>query len=113
MHSLLGKTFLRVGLFYTYGLFVAWIFTLIEKRDESLHDRMERKLRELRKEINLKYNMTDKDFEGFVIEAAGAVKEHEQLDWTFIKSCGFVFAALTTIGKSKAINSLPNRRGND
>ena len=100
MNPLLGKTLIRFGLFYAYALFVAWIFTLIEKRDESSHERMERKLQELRKVISQKHNMTDNDFDSFVREAAAAVLEHEELDWTFMNSCGFVFAALTTIGKT-------------
>ena len=100
MNTLLGKTLIRFGLFYGYALFVAWIFTLIEKTDELSHDRMVRKLQELRKVISQKYNMTDNDFESFVREAAAAVIEHEEKDWTYINSCGFVFAALTTIGKT-------------
>ena len=99
MHPLLGKTLLQVGLFYGYGLFVAWVFTFIEKRDESSHDRMERKLRELKNKVHLKYNMTDDDFGSFVKAASEAVIGHSELDWTFMNSCGFVFAALTTIGK--------------
>lgn len=100
MHPLLGKTLFRMLMFHAYGLFLAWIFTFIEKRDESSFDRMERTLKELKIEINTKYNMTDDDFERFVKRAAMAVVERDQLDWTFLNSCGFVFAALTTIGRS-------------
>lgn len=101
MHPLLGKTLIRVTLFYAYGLFVAWIFTLIERTEESAHDRMKQKLRELRTEIDLKYNitMTDNDFDIFVQRAAAAVATDAELDWTFLNSCGFAFAAITTIGK--------------
>ena len=99
MHPLLRKALLRLLLFYLYGLFVAWIFTLIERKDESHHNRMERTLNELRKEMDLKYNITDNDFESFVRRAGMATMEDEELDWTFLNSCGFVFAALTTIGK--------------
>lgn len=98
MHPLLRKTLLRVGVFYAYGLFVAWIFTLIERRDESADDRMNQKLRELRTEIDLKCNMTDNDFDIFVRRAAEAVATEAELDWTFLNSCGFAFAAITTIG---------------
>ena len=100
MHPLLGKTLFRMWMFHAYGLFLAWICTFIEKRDESSFDRMERTLKELKIEINTKYNMTGDDFERFVKRAAMAVVEGDQLDWTFLNSCGFVFAALTTIGKS-------------
>lgn len=101
MHPLLGKTLIRVTLFYAYGLFVAWIFTLIERTEESAHDRMKQKLRELRTEIDLKYNInvTDNDFDIFVQRAAAAVATDAELDWTFLNSCGFAFAAITTIGK--------------
>ena len=99
MHPLLGKALLRVGVFYAYGLFVAWIFTLIEKRDESAHDRMNQKLRELRTDIDIKYNMTDNDFDIFVKKAAEALATEAELNWTFLNSCGFAFAAITTIGK--------------
>ena len=70
MHPLLGKTLFRMLMFHAYGLFLAWIFTFIEKRDESSFDRMERTLKELKIEINTKYNMTDDDFERFVKMAA-------------------------------------------
>ena len=99
MHPLLGKTLWRVVLFYTYGLFVAWIFTLVERTDQSGYERMNSTLSKLKEEIDLKYNMTDKEFESFVRRAAAAVADGEELEWTFLNSCGFVFAALTTIGK--------------
>ena len=99
MHPLLRKTLLRVMLFNVYGAFVAWIFTLIEKREESSYQRMKRMLTELRMEMDLKYNMTNNDFERFITRASAAVEEGEELDWTFLNSCGFVFAAFTTIGK--------------
>ncbi|KAL9966745.1 hypothetical protein ACROYT_G024865 [Oculina patagonica] len=98
MHPLLGKTLLRVTLYYAYGLFVAWIFTLIEKTEESVHDKAGNMLKELRAEIDLKYNMTDNDFESFVRKAAAAMEMDRELDWTFLNSCGFSFAAITTIG---------------
>ena len=98
MHPLLGKALLRVVVFYAYGLFVAWIFTLIEKTDEPAQDRMKRKLLSLKEETYIKYNMTDSDFHSLVTRAAEAVTDGEEMDWTFLNSCGFVFAALTTIG---------------
>ncbi|XP_078375762.1 potassium channel subfamily K member 3-like [Oculina patagonica] len=59
---------------------------------------MERMLNELRMEMDQKYNMTDNDFENFVTRASAAAEEGEELDWSFVNSCGFVFAAFTTIG---------------
>ena len=59
---------------------------------------LNRHLSELKQEIDLKYNMTDNDFEIFVRRAAAAVTEGNELDWTFQNSCGFVITALTTIG---------------
>ncbi|KAL9966744.1 hypothetical protein ACROYT_G024862 [Oculina patagonica] len=59
---------------------------------------MERMLNELKTEVNLKYNMTDNYFESFARRAAAAVSEGEELDWTYLNSLGFVFAAVTTIG---------------
>ena len=99
MHPLLRKALLRVVFFHAYGLFAAWMFTLIEKRDEASQDRMKRTLLKLKEETYTKYNMTDNDFENLVTRAAAAVMDGDELDWTFINSCGFVFAALTTIGK--------------
>ncbi|KAL9966747.1 hypothetical protein ACROYT_G024866 [Oculina patagonica] len=98
MHPLLEKALLRVVFFYTYGLFVAWIFTLVEKTNESAQDKMKRTLLKLKEETYIKFNMTDNEFESLVTRAAAAVMEGDQLDWTFLNSCGFVFAALTTIG---------------
>ena len=71
--------------------------TLALKKSEN--KRMERKLRELRNEADLKYNMTENDFKSFVKSAAEAMRTDDDLDWTFLNSCGFVFAALTTVGK--------------
>lgn len=104
MISLLAKkTLLRVITFYAYGLFVAWIFTLIEKRDEPSYERREKMLETLERELHLRYNMTDKDFNNFVKRTENAVKAGDELDWTFLNSAGFVFAALTTIGKTEKI----------
>lgn len=99
MHPLLRKTLVRLSIYQIYCLFVAWIFTLIEKRDEPAYKRMERMLNELKTEVDLQYNMTDKYFQSFVRRAAAAVSEGEELDWTYLNSLGFIFAAVTTIGK--------------
>ena len=101
MHPLLRKALVRLGLFKVYGLIVAWIFTLIEKQDEPAYKRMERMLKELRSELNLTciHNMTEDCFESFVRRAAAAVKEGDKLNWTFLNSLAFMFAAFTTIGK--------------
>ena len=100
MNPLLGKAFLRFGIFSAYCLFVAWIFTIIERKDESAHERMERMLKDLRKEITFKYNLTDNDFDSFTAKAAAALSAGDKPDWTFPNSCGFVLAALTTVGKT-------------
>ena len=100
MHPLVGKAFLRLGVFCAYCLFVSWIFTIIERKDESAHERKERMLKDLRTEITFKYNMTDNDFDSFTVKAAAALSAGDKLDWTFTNSGGFVFAALTTVGKT-------------
>ncbi|XP_068740019.1 uncharacterized protein [Montipora capricornis] len=51
MNVLLEKTLQRFIIFYLYGLFVAWIFTLIEKLEETAHERKERALEDIRKEL--------------------------------------------------------------
>lgn len=101
MHPLLGKALLRVVLFHGFGLLVAWVFTLIESQEESRQLKMKRLFRELRAEIHLKYkvNMSDIDFESFLRKASAGVTAGEELDWTFMNSCAYVFAAFTTIGK--------------
>jgi len=99
MHPLLGKALQRTGLCFAYCWLFAWIFTLIERNDEPAHQRKERMLSDLRTEINMKYNMTDSDFQTFVRIAAKAVATGDQLDWTLLNSAEFAFAALTTIGK--------------
>ncbi|XP_022795954.1 potassium channel subfamily K member 3-like [Stylophora pistillata] len=100
MHPLLGKALLRVVLFHGFGLLVAWVFTLIESHEESRQLKMKRLFRELRAEIPLKYkvNMSDIDFESFLRKASAGVTAGEELDWTFMNSCAYVFAAFTTIG---------------
>ena len=60
-------------------------------------------LETLERELHLRYNMTDKDFNNFLERTENAVKAGDELDWTFLNSAGFVFAALTTIGKTEKI----------
>ncbi|XP_068740013.1 uncharacterized protein [Montipora capricornis] len=97
MNVLLEKTLQRFIIFYLYGLFVAWIFTLIEKLEETAHERKERALEDIRKGMDKKYNMTDQDFYKFVKTTYEAMKDGEILDWNFQNSATFVFAALTTV----------------
>ena len=99
MRRLLCKAIVRILILYLYGLFIAWIFTMIEKLDETAHQRMERMLKDLRNEVDLKYNMTDNEFNSSVKIAAEAMKAKEELDWNFFNSCNFVIATLTSIGK--------------
>lgn len=100
MNPLVGKAFLRLAVFCAYCLFFSWIFTIIERNDESAHERKERMLKDLRTEVSFKYNMTENDFDSFVVKAAAALSAGDKLDWTFPNSGGFVFAALTTVGKT-------------
>ena len=72
MRRLLCKAIVRMLILYLYGLFIAWIFTMIEKLDETAHQRMERMLKDLRNEVDLKYNMTDNEFNSSVKIAAEA-----------------------------------------
>ena len=90
---------MRILILYLYGLFIAWIFAIIEKLDETAHQRMKRMLKDLRNEVEFKYNMTDDEFNSFVKTAAEEMKAKEELDWNFFNSCNFVVATLTTIGK--------------
>ena len=99
MNPLLRKAFLRLGVFCAYCVSVSWIFTIIERKDESAHERKGRMLKDLRMEIRFKYNMTDNDFDSFTVKAAAALSAGDKLDWTFPNSGAFVFAALTTVGK--------------
>ena len=99
MRRLFCKAIVRILILYLYGLFIAWIFTMIEKLDETAHQRMERMLKDLRNEVDLKYNMTDNEFNSSVKIAAEAMKAKEELDWNFFNSCNFVVATLTSIGK--------------
>ena len=100
MNPLLGKACLRLGVFCAYCLLGSWIFTIIERKVESAHERKQKMLKDLRMEITFKYNMTESDFDSFTMKAAAAVSAGDKLDWTFLSSGGFVFAALTTVGKT-------------
>lgn len=106
MDPLLSKTLLRFILLNVYAVFVAWIFMIIEKKEELPYHTMKRMLNELRMEMNLKYNMTENDFERFVQRASRAVEKGEELDWNMAFSWGFVFTTFTTIGKSVYIFDL-------
>lgn len=103
MNPLLGKAALRIGVLCAYCTFVAWIFTIIERNDESGHERMEKMLKDLKTEVAFKYNMTDNDFDSFIASAAAALSTGDKLDWTFLNSGGFVLAALTTVGKTSDV----------
>ncbi|PFX22272.1 Potassium channel subfamily K member 3 [Stylophora pistillata] len=59
---------------------------------------MERMLRDLRSDIEMKSNITDNEFDSFVRRAAVTVTTGKELDWNFRNSFDFVFAAITTIG---------------
>jgi len=75
-------------------------FSLSSRKEmKKFKKKIEKELKELRLEADLKYNMTDDDFDSFVKRAAEAMKGEMELDWTFLNSSGFVFAALTTVGK--------------
>ena len=51
---------------------------MIEKLDETAHQRMERMLKDLRNEVDLKYNMTDNEFNSSVkIDAEARVWNSE------------------------------------
>ena len=99
MRRLLCKAIMQILILYLYALFIAWIFTMIEKLDETAHQRMERMLKDLRNEVEFQYNMTDDEFNSFVKIAAEAMKAKEELDCNFFNSCNFVVATRTTIGK--------------
>ena len=62
MHPLLKKAVFRVLIFYVYGLFFGWMFTLIEERNESVQSRIAKAIKRIKNEAQEKYNMTDNDF---------------------------------------------------
>lgn len=101
MHPLLKKSLLRFGFLHAYAILIAWIFTMIEKRDEPAFKRMEESLSKLKNDMNKKYNITDDDFNSFVNRAAAAVIEGDELDWTLLNSLTFALTTFTTIGKRK------------
>ena len=72
---------------------------MIEQKKESARNIIEKAIKRLKNEAQEKYNMTDNDFNTFVKKAAEAMKGEDELEWTFLNSCAFVFAALTTVGK--------------
>ena len=72
---------------------------MIEERNESAQNRVAKAIKRIKNEAQKKYNTTDNDFNTFVKKAAEAMKGGDELEWTFLNSCAFVFAALTTVGK--------------
>ena len=79
--------------------FHAWIFTIIEQRSELANNGMERMLKDLRADIEIKFNITDNEFDSFVRRAAVAMTTGNEKDWNFWNRLDFVFTAITTIGK--------------
>ena len=99
MHPLLRKTLLRFAVFYAYASFIAWIFTIIEQGSELANNGMERMLKDLRADIEIKFNITDNEFNSFVRRAPVAMTTGDEKDWNFWNSLDFVFTAITAIGK--------------
>ena len=60
---------------------------------------MERMLKDLREDIEIKFNITDNEFDSFVRRATVAMTTGDEKDWNFWNSLDFVFTAITTIGK--------------
>ena len=70
---------------YTYACFADRLDLRNDRKKRQVITRQnaQRKLTDSKERINLKYNMSDGDFEGLVTEATGAVLEHEELDYAF------------------------------
>ena len=64
-------------------------------------------LKDLREDIEIKFNITDNEFDSFMRRAAVAMTTGDEKDWNFWNSLDFVFTAITTIGK--VIEIIQNR----
>lgn len=51
---------------------------------------MERMLKDLREDIEIKFNITDNEFDSFVRRAAVAMTTGDEKDWNFWNSLDFV-----------------------
>lgn len=103
MNSLLGKVLLRLSIYYGYTLAVAWVFTHIEHQDESVHDRKGRMLKDLRTDMQNKYNLTEYEFMNFSRRAKEVFSVGDEIDWTFPISFMFVATTLSTVGNCTKI----------
>lgn len=99
MSSLLKKTFFRVIAFILASSIGAIVFSSLERSHAKNELKTKEKLLEsLRKEMGLKYNMTQVDFENF------SQLSHDALSlggpaWDYLDGLRFAFETLTTIGK--------------
>lgn len=103
MNSLLGKVLLRLSIYYGYTLAVAWVFTYIEHQDESVQDKKDRLLKDLRTDMQNKYNMTEYEFMNFSRRAKEVFSVGDEIDWTFPTSFMFVATTLSTVGNCTKI----------
>ncbi|XP_031553676.1 two pore potassium channel protein sup-9-like [Actinia tenebrosa] len=99
MKPIYKKCFLRMLLFLVYGFLGAWLFSLIEERDEPYAVTSNRRLELRRKEMKNKYNLTNStDFDKFVAIVSEASQLKKKMDWTVLNGCEFTYTAITTVG---------------
>ena len=97
--SLLKKTLFRVIAFAFAASIGAIIFSSVERPNAENESKTKQKLLEsLKKEMEIKYNMTQEDFDNFT------QLSHEALSlggpaWDYVDGLRFAFETLTTIGK--------------
>lgn len=105
--SLLKKTIFRVFAFAIMITIGSFVFSILERKHaENTTKSSKETLATLRKEMALKYNMTNEEFDSF------AERSHEVLGqiggpkWHYVDSLRFAFETLTTIGKEISLYSM-------
>lgn len=105
--SLLKKTIFRVFAFAIMITIGSFVFSILERKHaENTTKSSKETLATLRKEMALKYNMTNEEFDSFAERSREVLGQIGGPKWDYVDSLRFAFETLTTIGKEISFYSM-------
>ena len=105
MDPLLKTTILRTLGFLLWASLSAWLFVIVEHTEKDSRHEKYQLLYSLYQFLASKYNMSLEEFNNISNMAHEALSEPKP-QWTYVNAVGFVWQALTTIGKEKIRNKI-------
>lgn len=100
MDPLVKTTFFRFLGLILWASLSAWLFVMVEYREENDLEEKYQLLRSLYENMASKCNITIEEFNNFSNMAYEALGEPKR-QWNFDVAVRFVFQAMTTIGKAR------------